>query len=394
MGALKAVIMDMDGVVTDTADAHAAAWKKLFDAYLKRRARERGEAFIPFDAEGEYRRYVDGKPRYDGVAGFLAARGIALPWGSPDDGPEAETVCGLGNAKNRFFHDWLRANSAKTYPDACGLIKRLRRARLPVGVFSASRNAKAVLESAGVLDLFDARVDGEDLAALGLPGKPDPAMLLEVARRLGAPPDRAAVIEDAVSGVEAGARGGFAAVVGVARAGGDSEQAEALRQGGATLVVAALSELAVTDTGLAVKTVARLPSPWRRERELRARIGAGRPVVLVDADILENDAGLQKALDRLRRLWPVEVIGPAEADIRDIADRFAMADATMMPIYLAGRGGRERESVFQALSANGIAVLARDGEGATSADYKIAGTGEASRFLDLLNAIADDRSAC
>ncbi len=249
---LEAVLFDMDGVITDTAEAHAAAWKQLFDHWLGQRDGD----FRPFDDDADYRAYVDGKPRYDGVRSFLASRGIELPFGSPDDSPEQETICGLGNRKNRYFNDWLAANRVQAYPGSLDLVARLRRAGLRLAVFSASRNATAVLESAGVRDRFDVKVDGSDMAELDLPGKPDPAILLRAARLLAVAPARAAVVEDAVAGVEAGVAGGFAQTIGVDRQG----RGERLLEAGADLVVADLGELALPETRRLV-TASPAPGP-------------------------------------------------------------------------------------------------------------------------------------
>jgi trehalose 6-phosphate phosphatase len=237
---LEAVVFDTDGVLTDTASAHGAAWKRLFDEYLKLRATRLGEPFRPF-TEVDYLRHVDGRARYDGVAGFLASRGIELPWGDPTDPPDRETVCGLGNAKDRYFVTHLRDHGAKAFPTSVAFVRRLRESGLRTAVVSASRNMVAVLESAGLRDLFDAEVDGVEAERLGLAGKPDPALFLQAARRLGVAPARAAVVEDALAGVEAGRRGRFAVVVGVDRGG----QAAALAEGGADVVVADLGELAL-----------------------------------------------------------------------------------------------------------------------------------------------------
>jgi trehalose 6-phosphate phosphatase len=240
-GGLRAVLFDMDGVITDTAVAHAVAWKQLFDTYLA----EHHPDEPPFDAEADYRACVDGKPRYDGVRSFLASRGIELPDGRPDDAPDAATICGLGNRKNRYFSRWLEENRATAYPGSVAFLDRLRRAGLAVGVFSSSRNATAVLRSAGVLERFDIKVDGEDMAGLGLPGKPDPAIIRRAAELLGVEPSRAAVVEDAVSGVEAGVAGGFAQTIGVDRGGA----AEGLLRAGADFVVADLGELFLDEAG-------------------------------------------------------------------------------------------------------------------------------------------------
>jgi len=239
LGDLDAVIFDMDGVVTQTAIVHAAAWKKLFDAFLQKRSDKTGEAFVAFDETHDYERYVDGKNRYDGVRSFLESRGITLPPGTADDAPGDDTVCAMGNGKDAYFLKQVREEGVRPYPSTVALIGDLRSAGKGIGLVSASRNAEEVLTSAGVIDLFDARVDGVVAADLGLRGKPDPAMFLEAGRRLGVRPGRAAVVEDALSGVAAGAAGNFALVVGVARTG----QHDALLEAGADVVVGDLSEL-------------------------------------------------------------------------------------------------------------------------------------------------------
>jgi beta-phosphoglucomutase family hydrolase len=236
---LDAVIFDMDGVVTQTAVVHASSWKKLFDAFLRQRSEETGEPFVPFDEHGDYERYVDGKNRYDGVRSFLASRGIELPEGSPDDPPGSDTVQALGNDKDTYFLEQVRTDGVRPYESTVRLIRELRERGVAIGLVSASRNAEEVLAGAGVLELFDARVDGVVSAERGLPGKPDPATFLEAARELNVEPARAAVVEDALSGVAAGRAGNFGLVVGVARAG----QTDALRDAGADVVVADLAEL-------------------------------------------------------------------------------------------------------------------------------------------------------
>ena len=197
-------------------------------------------AFAPF-SRSDYLRFVDGKPRYDGVRDFLASRGLSLPWGDPSDPPEAETVCGLGNRKDGYFHQLIAEQGVQPYPSTVALIGELKRAGVRVAIISASRNTTRILEAAGVRGLFEAQVDGEVAAALGLPGKPDPAVFIEAARRVGAAPARAVVVEDAIAGVEAGRRGGFALVIGVDRGG----NREALAAAGADAVVADLAEVRV-----------------------------------------------------------------------------------------------------------------------------------------------------
>jgi len=238
---IDAVVFDMDGVVTQTASVHAAAWKSLFDAYLGERATRSGEPFRPFDVEADYLPYVDGKARYDGVRDFLGSRGIALPWGAPSDPPDAETICGLGNRKNGYFLTEVREHGVRPYATTVRLIESLHAAGVHTAVISASKNTTAILEAAGVRDLFEAQVDGSVAEELGLPGKPDPAVFLEATRRVGAGPDRAAVVEDAEAGVQAGRRGGFHLVIGVDRA----DHAAALREQGADVVVKDLAQVTV-----------------------------------------------------------------------------------------------------------------------------------------------------
>ena len=241
-------MFDTDGVLTDTARVPAAAWKRLLDGYLEQRAVRRGEPLWCF-SEADYRCRVDGRPRADGVAGFLASRGIQLPWGDPADPPGRETVWGLGNAKDRCFVAYLRDHGATAFPSSVAFVRRLRERGLGTAVVSASRNMVAVLASAGLRELFDVAVDGVEAGRLGLAGKPDPGLFVEAARRLGVVPGRAAVVEDALAGVEAGRRGRFAVVVGLYRGG----QAAALAERGADVVVDDLGDLvlegAVTGRG-------------------------------------------------------------------------------------------------------------------------------------------------
>ncbi|HDR50819.1 MAG TPA: beta-phosphoglucomutase family hydrolase [Mariniphaga anaerophila] len=206
--AFEAVVFDLDGVITKTAVTHAAAWKKMFDEYLKKREKEYNEPFSEFK-QADYLAFVDGKPRYKGVASFLESRGIDLPWGSPDDSIESETVCGLGNRKNKAFNDVLKRDGAEVYPSSKKMLFDLKDAGIKLGVASSSKNCKAVLEAVNLLYLFGARVDGVVSAEHGLQGKPEPDIFTKACEMLGATPARSIVVEDAVSGVQAGAKGGF-----------------------------------------------------------------------------------------------------------------------------------------------------------------------------------------
>jgi beta-phosphoglucomutase family hydrolase len=237
--AIEACLFDLDGVLTETASVHAAAWKQMFDEYLRARAARTGESFVPFDEQLDYDRYVDGKPRYDGVRSFLAARGIALPEGKVDDPPSAETIHGLGNRKNEIVLAIIRERGVKPYPGSVRYLDAVQEAGLRRAVVSSSTNCRDVLRAAGIADRFDVVIDGVVAEREHLAGKPAPDTYLAGARALGVAPAVAAVFEDALAGVEAGRAGRFGFVVGVDRAG----QAQQLREHGADVVVGDLAEL-------------------------------------------------------------------------------------------------------------------------------------------------------
>ncbi len=237
--AFEAVIFDMDGVITKTALTHAAAWKKMFDDYLKRREVEHGEKFIEFTHAGDYLPYVDGKPRYKGVASFLESRGINIPFGDPSDTTDMETVCGLGNMKNEAFNLVLEKEGVQVYPSTVTLLKQLKNAGIKLGVASSSKNCKPVLEAVNLLNIFDARVDGVVSAEMGLNGKPEPDIFTTACDIVGATYANSIVVEDAVSGVQAGAAGNFGLTIGIARENNRKE----LEEGGADIVVEDLEEI-------------------------------------------------------------------------------------------------------------------------------------------------------
>jgi beta-phosphoglucomutase family hydrolase len=236
---VEACLFDLDGVLTQTAEVHAAAWKEMFDAYLGERAKQSGKEFVPFDAKADYDEYVDGKPREDGVRSFLESRGIELPEGDPSDSSDAETIHGLGNRKNEIVLALIRDQGVEPYEGSVRYVHAAREAGLARAVVSSSANAQAVLAAAGIEDLFEKRIDGVVAEREGLKGKPAPDMFLAGAKALGVEADRCAVFEDALAGVAAGRAGGFAFVVGVDREG----QAEALREHGADVVVDDLAQL-------------------------------------------------------------------------------------------------------------------------------------------------------
>jgi beta-phosphoglucomutase family hydrolase len=237
----RGCLFDLDGVLTKTAKVHAAAWKEMFDSYLRDRSRRTGEPFVPFDPVTDYDEYVDGKPRADGTRSFLASRGIELPEGSDGDPPGAETVHGLGNRKNEIVLRRIREDGVEAYEGSVRYVRAARDAGLRRAVVSSSANCHDVLVAAGIEDLFEARIDGLVAKRENLRGKPAPDTFLAGARALGLDPGAAAVFEDALAGVAAGRAGRFRFVVGVDRVG----QADALREHGADTVVTDLAELLV-----------------------------------------------------------------------------------------------------------------------------------------------------
>jgi beta-phosphoglucomutase family hydrolase len=234
-----AVLFDLDGVITNTATLHATCWKQMFDEYLRKRAEQNGEAFRPFDLATDYQLYVDGKPRSDGVRDFLSLRDIQLPEGNPDDPADVETVHGLGNRKNDLVNRAIAEVGVEPYAGTVQFIHQLRRDGFKIAVVTSSQNCSAVLRAAKLEASFEVRVDGNTIEAERLGGKPAPDTFLMAARLLGVEPKRTVVVEDAISGVEAGSNGNFGLVIGVARKG----NAEELKRHGAHLVVEDLGEL-------------------------------------------------------------------------------------------------------------------------------------------------------
>jgi beta-phosphoglucomutase family hydrolase len=229
----EAVIFDLDGVITKTAVVHASAWKAMFDEYLKLREDRDGEHFQEFTYEKDYLTYVDGKPRYQGVKSFLESREIYLPFGDKEDLPDKETVCGLGNRKNIKFRECLRTEGVEVYDGAIVLVKDLKANGIHIGVASSSKNCQYVLESARIEQYFETRVDGVVSAELGLQGKPKGDIFVTAAKNVGVAPEKAIIVEDAVSGVQAGVDGKFGLVLGVAR----ENNADELKSNGADRVV-------------------------------------------------------------------------------------------------------------------------------------------------------------
>lgn len=236
---VRACLFDLDGVLTETAKVHAAAWKEMFDGYLRERAEHSGEEFVAFDPVSDYDEYVDGKPRYEGVSSFLEARGIDLPQGQESDAADVKTIDGLGNRKNDIVLRMIKDQGVQAYDGSVRYVRAAREAGLARAVVSSSTNCRDVLLAAGIEDLFEERIDGVVAEREHLQGKPAPDTFLAGARALGVEPGQAAVFEDALVGVQAGRAGSFACVVGVDRVG----QAKELREHGADIVVGDLAEL-------------------------------------------------------------------------------------------------------------------------------------------------------
>ena len=328
-----AVIFDLDGVITRTAKVHARAWKRMFDDYLEKHSEGR---WRPFDQE-DYRRYVDGKPRYEGVRSFLETRNMELPYGAPGDGPEQETICGLGNRKNILFHQLLRENGVEDYRPAIDLLHRLRSAGFKTAVVSSSKNCAAVLEAARIRDLFDVETDGVDAQELGLEGKPSPDIFLVAAERLAVKPERAVILEDAISGVKAGERGHFALVIGVDRTG----HGEDLKEKGADVVLTDLSRVHVEGSNPGGEKA--VPSALEHMQEIASRIEKKKAAMFLDYDgtltpivddpecALLSDS-MRRTLVELAGLLPVSVI--SGRDLPDVQRLVGLRN-----IYYAGSHG-------------------------------------------------------
>jgi trehalose 6-phosphate phosphatase len=331
---IDAVLIDLDGVMTDTASLHAQAWKETFDAFLKGRACRQGTPFEPFDKDQDYRRHVDGKPRMEGVRGFLAARGIELPLGDTEDPADAETVRALAMKKNARFLQKLGEKGATVSSGAQDFLVAARDHGLKLAIVTASRNGPAVIKSAGLRSMVDSLVDGNVAANKGLAGKPAPDTYLEAARRLGVKPQRAAVVEDAIPGVEAGRAGGFGLVIGIAKANDN----ELLIEAGADVAVRGLGEVGFSEEGLVAAATEGdpagapepVPAALTNLETILEYIGRRRLAVFLDYDgtltpivdrpehaILSED--MRTSLSRLARQVPVCIVtGRKLSEIRDL----------------------------------------------------------------------------
>lgn len=322
---IDVAIFDMDGVVTDTARIHAAAWKKLFDEFLRERE---GSGFEPFTVERDYIQYVDGKPRYEGVRAFLASRGIELPFGEPSDPPGMNTVCALGNRKNALFLEQLAHEGAAVFEDTLDLIGRLKAAGIGTALVTASKNCAEILQSAGLTGLFDAQVDGNDAERLGLNGKPAPDTFLLAAQRAEALPRFCAVFEDSLAGVEAGKAGGFAMVIGVTRRNG----AEEFQRHGAHVVVSDLREVRVEPLQSALDQVETIAAMLEASPHVVCLDydGTLTPIVARPGDALLS-VDMRDTIAKLAAICPVAVVTG-----RELGNIHALVDVDL--IYAANHG--------------------------------------------------------
>ncbi len=346
---VDAVVFDLDGVVTLTASVHAAAWKQLFDEYLKGRAEEIEELFVPFDIKVDYHTYVDGKPRIEGVKSFLASRGSEMPEGSPDDGPDEPTAWGLGNRKNGYFQRVLKKQGAEIDERTITFIHYLRAEGIHVAVASSSKNCRPILDRAGLTDLFEARVDGLVSEEIGLKGKPNPDIFIEAAQRVGASPERTVVVEDAISGVQAGMAGGFGLVIGIDRIGA----AVALREHGADWIIDGFDDRSpsVVNTWFANRADRR-PSALRKWGGLSERLGGKRPALFLDYDgtltpivsrpelaLLSDER--RSVLERIAACCPTAIIsGRGRDDVERLVSLPGLAYAGSHGFDIVGPNGR------------------------------------------------------
>jgi len=331
-----AAIFDLDGVVTRTVEVHAAAWKQLFDNFMNDRLAQDGEDLHPFDSERDYRQYIDGRPRYQGVKHFLSARHIDLPIGEPQDPPETESVCGLGNRKNRLFQQIVQEHGVAVYDCALSLIHRLRQAGFKIAMVTASKNCDLILERVGIAELFDTRIDADEAERLDLDGKPDPDTLWEAARRLGVLPAQTVVFEDVVAGVTAAKRGRFGLVIGVDRGG----QRQALLDHGADQV---LEELCIIDVEGSGDEEGFMPPLLRDMSWLSRQLTNKHPALFLDFDgtlapIVDRpaDAKLPQPMRRTLRdaaaVMPVALI--SGRDLTDLHERVKLPEL----IYAGSHG--------------------------------------------------------
>ncbi len=302
ISSVKAIIFDLDGVITKTASVHAQAWKQAFDGYLEVRRNNGDSTYPPFDINEDYRKYVDGKPRYEGVKSFLQSRGITLPYSTPDSKPGWDSLCAIGNRKNKIFHEMLGKKGPEVFTDAVDKIRSWKKNGFKTAVVSSSKNCKAVLESAGLEHFFQVRVDGVIAQEQRLTGKPAPDIFVYAAKKLGVNPQDTVVMEDARAGVQAGKAGEFGLVVGVAR----EEEEKMLLQNGADIAIRSFEDIEIYSSGNYKVHPRGIPSALEKVNEITDKIGDKKFPVFLDYDgtltpIVKNpeDAVLS---DRMRKI--------------------------------------------------------------------------------------------
>ncbi len=346
----QAGIFDLDGVVTHTARVHAHAWKEMFDEYLKEHSERNGIEFVPFDRKDDYRIYVDGKPRYKGVESFMQSRGIDLPFGTPEDDPHMETYCGLGNRKNELYNELLKVDGVDVFDTTVEFIKELHTRGVRVGLMSSSKNTLTILRLTELEDLFECRVDGVVAEKLGLRGKPHPDSYIKAAEELGVQPENAFVVEDAVSGVEAGTRGRFGLVIGVDRVG----HPEDLVQAGADVVIADMGEITVDQVNdlFESRTHAR-PSALRHWEEISAAWKGKRIAVFLDydgtltpivatPDMAKISPSMKEILKGVANTWPTVIVsGRGREDVAALVGLDNLYFAGSHGFDIAGPQGTE-----------------------------------------------------
>ncbi len=398
-----AVLFDLDGVVTRTADTHATTWKNLFDEYLKKRGGT--GSYLPFDIKDDYIKYVDGKPRYRGVQDFLVSRSIDISYGSVEDAPDEETICGLGNRKNQLFSDLLKKEGVKVYESTVDLIRQLRKNGFRTAIVSSSKNCLPVLKAANIEALFDTRVDGVVSEGLGLTGKPEPDIFIEAARVLGADVTRCLVVEDALSGVEAGAKGGFGLVIGVNR----GDQAKQLKQRGADLVVGDLSEIGV---GVLLEN---LPHALQSFGRIMGQIGGKEIVIFLDYDSIlshiasfsENDSfyrDLKKILgsladqftvfiasrknsEQVKKQLKIDSIYYTDGVGLEVLEKHNLTSQSICPIFFGDAIINKDD--FEAVAQIGIGIALGSGLQATGASFRIDSPEQVWQFLQRLSSGLD-----
>lgn len=330
-----AVIFDLDGVLTKTATVHAHAWKQMFDKYLKTHSEKENIPFKPFDAEKDYLQYVDGKPRFEGIKSFLKSRNIELPLGDIKDDPKTLSVCGLGNKKNQMFQERLKTFGVDVYPTTVSLINTIKKVGIKTALISSSKNCQKILDVTKLNHLFDVKVDGKDAEKLGIKGKPNPDVFLEAAKLLNVSPDRAIVVEDAISGVQAASRGNFGLVIGVNR----GNQEKELKKCGADIVVNDLGEILFTKL--------KLPNALVQFDKIKDEIHQKHLALFFDFDgtlsqIVERpelatlSKEIKQGLKKLSKTGTVAII--SGRDLKDV-----MAKVGIENIYYAGSHGFEIE---------------------------------------------------